>query len=87
MGNMWKRIEDLMTVDKARYKLGSSAPKGKIFVIDSISDEVWTVLSLTQHGSNEFLVETNAGNLKHLGISEECAQTLIDAAKKEIAEE
>ena len=25
MGNMWKRIEDLMKVDKTRYELGSSA--------------------------------------------------------------
>ena len=84
---MWKLIEENMSVCKMRYKLGSSAPKGKLFIIDAATEDVWPLLSFHQHGSEDTRIETHAEHLAQCGISEALAQTLIDAATQKIDQE
>ena len=71
-----------MNADKKLYKLVSSTKKGKIYIMDVNSEEVWELFTFSGQGSVNTHVATNAKHLLHIGISEEVARDLIDSAVK-----
>ena len=81
MGELWKGLEARIKNANGRYKVGQNGPKGKVFVADAISEEVWVIFKVETHGSNDINVETVEESCTECQLSLEVARDIVDAAK------
>ena len=81
MGGLWKGLELRLDSSGGRYKIGQNGPKGKVFLVDNSTEEVWVIFQITHHGSNDITIEIKEEACTTFRLAPEVARDIVDAAK------
>ena len=79
LGQLWQGLAGL-TAARPQISIGSSGPKGKVFVIDRESDLIHNVFNVSGHGP-ELHISIDVA-CESLGFDETVLMTIVDNAKR-----
>ena len=83
IGKLRSRCEDATNLQSGRFAVGSNNPKGKIFITEVATGQVWVLFNLSDDGLGGQKVEVNAEDVVACGMTIEVAQQIAAAAQEE----
>ena len=76
LGGLWAELSARPALDSK--SIGQNGPKGKVFVSDMESEQVWILFTLTTHGHADVHIESNSESCSAVGLGGEEARDIVD---------
>ena len=76
LGGLWAELSARLALSSK--SIGQNGPKGKVFVPDKESEQVWILFTLTTHGHANVHIEIDSESCSAVGLTEEDARDIVD---------